>query len=379
MRCYRYCVGTLSIMLGLSGCGGNDTETGNRAVPETFSEQQTELKQELGRRLYFDAMLSEPAGQSCASCHQPAAGFADPDSELPVSRGVNPALFGSRNTPTAAYAAFSPEFHFDPVEGTYIGGLFLDGRAATLEAQAKGPFLNPVEMGNPDAATVVAKVAQADYAPLFKQVYGDNTFSDNSLAYDHIADAIAAFERSALFSPFSSKYDAYLEGKAQLSDSEQRGLLLFNDEHKGNCAACHPNAKQPDGSHPLFTDFSYDNLGVPKLKDSPFYHIDPKFNPEGDKVVDLGLGGVLKKPEENGKFKVPTLRNIALTAPYMHNGIFNTLEEVVQFYNSRDTDPQWGAPEVSENVNHNELGNLNLSDQEVKDIVAFLKTLSDGY
>jgi cytochrome c peroxidase len=233
-------------------------------------------------------------------------------------------------------------------------------------------------MGNADAAAVVAKVALADYAPLFKQVYGESAFGDSGKAYDQIADAIASFERTKLFSPFSSKYDAYLEGKVQLSESEKRGLELFNDEKKGNCAACHPSDKQEDGSHPLFTDYSYDNIGVPKLKENPFYHVDAKFNPDGDKVVDLGLGAIVKKPEENGKFKVPTLRNIALTGPYMHNGSFKTLEEVVEFYNSRDKSTKWGKPEVSENVNKDELGDLKLNAQEVKDIVAFMKTLSDG-
>lgn len=367
----------LLAMLVLNGCG-NGALTPVKEV-ESSPEQLVTMKASLGRKLYFDAMLSEPAGQSCASCHQPAAGFADPDSELPVSRGVNPALFGNRNTPTAAYAAFTPEFHFDEKEGLYFGGLFHDGRAATLEEQAKGPFLNPLEMGNADAAAVVAKVAQADYAPLFKQIYGENAFNNTTQAYDQVAEAIAAFERTKLFSPFSSKYDAYLQGKVQLSASEQRGLELFNDENKGNCAACHPSENQADGTPPLFTDFSYDNIGVPKLKQSPFYKVDSKFNPDGERVVDLGLGGVLHKPEENGKFRVPTLRNVALTAPYTHNGIFNTLEEVVGFYNSRDIDPGWGAPEVAENVNRDELGDLGLSADEIKDVVAFLKTLSDGY
>jgi cytochrome c peroxidase len=372
-----YASATLLVMLVLNGCGNSEATAAKEIKPSP--EQLVAMKESLGRKLYFDASLSEPAGQSCASCHLPSAGFADPDGELPVSRGVDPAHFGNRNTPTTAYAAFTPEFHFDEQEGLYIGGLFHDGRAATLEAQAKGPFLNPLEMGNADAAMVVAKVAQADYAPLFKQLYGENAFSDSGKAYDQIAEAIATFERSKLFSPFSSKYDAYLEGKVQLSESEKRGLDLFNDEKKGNCAACHPSEKSEDGSHPLFTDYSYDNIGVPKLKESPFYHVDAKFNPEGDKVVDLGLGAIVKNPEENGKFKVPTLRNVALTAPYMHNGAFKTLDEVVKFYNSRDKSSKWGTPEVGENVNKDELGDLKLSAQEEKDIVAFMKTMSDGY
>ena len=331
----------------------------------------------LGRKIYFDTHLSEPAGQSCASCHLPGAGFADPDAELPVSRGVNPQRFGNRNTPTAAYVAFNPVFHFDAEEGLYKGGFFHDGRAASLEEQAKGPFLNPVEMGNEDAEAVIAKVRQADYVMLFKQVYGADSLLDVDLAYDHVADAIASFERSEFFSPFSSKYDDYLRGSVALSAQEKRGLALFEDEKKGNCAACHPSQQSPDGAMPLFTDYSYDNIGVPKLKQSPFYSIDRRFNPEGDKVVDLGLGGVLNQPSEHGKFKVPTLRNIALTAPYMHNGSFTSLENVVDFYNTRDTDDKWGEPEVVKNVNDEELGDLKLTKKDVQDLVAFLKTLSD--
>lgn len=333
----------------------------------------------LGQKLYFDAALSEPAGQSCASCHLSTAGFADPDRELPVSRGIDPAHFGNRNTSTTAYVSFTPEFHFDDTEGLYIGGFFHDGRAHTLEEQAKAPFLNPLEMANPDQESVVRKVAQGDYAALFEEVYGKGAFDNVDQAYDHIADAIANFERSDFFSPFTSKYDYYLRGKAQLTEQELRGLEIFEDESKGNCAACHPSSIAEDGTLPLFTDYSYDNLGVPKLADSPFYQVDPKHNPEGAAVIDLGLGGVLNVSAENGKFKVSTLRNIAATPPYMHNGIFSTLREVVEFYNSRDTDSRWGEPEVNENVNHDELGDLGLTEQEVDDIVAFMLTLSDGY
>jgi cytochrome c peroxidase len=133
-----------------------------------------------------------------------------------------------------------------------------------------------------------------------------------------------------------------------------------------------------DQPKPVFTDFSYDNLGTPKNKNNPFYTLDAKHNPEGASWIDLGLGGELKKASENGKHKVPTLRNIAKTAPYMHNGVFKTLKEVVDFYNKRDVG-SFDLPEVAENVNKDELGNLGLTDAEVADIVAFLGTLTDGY
>ncbi len=364
-------VGAL-LTLVASVCAAPDSKPAER-------EQAIADKVLLGSKLFFDMSLSEPPGQACASCHLPSAGFADPDAELPVSRGVNPRHFGNRNTPTVAYAAFTPPFRFDKEEGLYLGGFFHDGRAATLEAQAKGPLLNPLEMGNAGPERVIAKVRQADYAPLFEQLYGPEAFADVAQAYDHLADAIATFERSDFFSPFSSKYDAYLRGQVELTPQEKRGLDLFEDEKKGNCAACHPSEKGEDGSHPLFTDFSYDNLGVPKLKESPFYHVDKRFNREAERVIDLGLGGVLGKVSENGKFKVPTLRNIAITAPYMHNGFFSTLEEVLDFYNSRDTDKKWPAPEVAENVNDEEMGDLDLSREEQQALIAFLKTLTDGY
>jgi cytochrome c peroxidase len=153
---------------------------------------------------------------------------------------------------------------------------------------------------------------------------------------------------------------------------------LFEDEDKGNCAACHPSQPSDDGTPPLFTDFTYDNLGVPKNPENPFYYL-PKFlNPSGVDFVDLGLGGTLNKPSENGKFKVPSLRNIAKTSPYIHNGLFKNLRQVVAFYNTRDVGP-WPQPEVRMNVNHDELGNLGLSEQEIDDIVAFMHTLTDGY
>lgn len=352
-------------------------------------------KERLGRMLVNDTRLSEPAGQSCASCHDAKFATTDPDKGTPTSQGVNPALFGNRNTPTAMYMAFSPAFHFDEGEGLYLGGQFLDGRAATLEEQAKGPFLNLLEMANTSKQQVVDKVRSADYALLFEHVYGPDVFSDNDDAYDKIADAIAAFERTRVFNKFTSKYDAYLAGKAQLSTQDMRGLELFERVDKGNCAACHPSRPAEDGTPPLFTDFSYDNLGVPKNPHNRFYRMGKEFNPDGWRFVDKGLGGFVGLASEDGKFKVPTLRNIALTSPYMHNGYFSTLKGVVEFYNTRDTKPAcpqaflsdgqaiakgcWPAPEVESNVNGDELGNLSLTSQEVNDIVAFMHTLTDGW
>lgn len=352
-------------------------------------------KERLGRLLFNDTNLSEPAGQACATCHDVKVAFTDPDKQTPTSQGVHRDLFGNRNSPTAMYAAYSPAFHFDEDEGLYVGGQFLDGRAATLEEQAKGPFLNPLEMANDSKYQVVEKVRSADYTRLFKQVYGRDVFGNAEDAYDKIADAIAAFERTRAFNKFTSKYDAFLAGKAKLNPQEALGLKLFEDEKKGNCAACHLSRPDEDGRPPLFTDFTYDNLGVPKNPNNKFYGMARKFNPEGKNFVDKGLGNFVGLASEDGKFKVPTLRNIAVTGPYMHNGYFTTLRGAVDFYNTRDvkrlcaqelvSEEQaarracWPKPEVETNVNRDELGNLKLTDKEVDAIVAFMHTLTDGW
>lgn len=354
----------------------------------------------LGEALFFDTNLSEPAGQSCATCHEPTKAFADPGAV--TSKGVIPPLVGNRNTQTIMYSAFSPAFQFKiekdeegKEEGLYVGGQFWDGRAASLEEQAKGPFVNPLEMANPDEATVVAKVRRAKYAPLFEDIFGTGALSDPKLAYDRIAQALAEFQRTRAFLPFTSKFDAWRAGTAQLTEQELRGLRLFDDKDKGNCAACHPSQPGPNGEPPLFTDFTYDNLGVPRNPDNPFVTLPAHLNPAGESFVDLGLGAIVRKEEENGKFKVPTLRNITLTAPYMHNGYFHTLEGVVEFYNDRDVRPVctggkvtesqareqgcWPAPEVSANLNRDEMGRLGLTREEIADIVVFMKTLTDGW
>jgi cytochrome c peroxidase len=344
-------------------------------------------KAELGRKLFFDTRLSEPEGQSCASCHDPQTGFADPHRELPVSLGAIRSRVASRNAPTVGYAAFSPPLHFDPtqrpgtMEGMYVGGQFWDGRVSTLEDQAKQPLVNPVEMNVPDSDAVVARVRSAGYTQEFEALFGRGALDDPNAAHQRIVEAIAEFERSSEVSPFTSKYDLYLEGKATLTEAEARGLALFSGNAK--CKNCHSMDAGPTGQ-PLFTNFGYQNIGVPKNPDNPFYTLDPALNPAGANFVDLGLGGFLNDPKQNGKHKIPSLRNVAVTAPYMHNGVFKTIREVVVFDNTRDVG-QWPPPEVAENVHRHmppmagTFGRLGLADQEVDDIVAFLQTLTDGY
>lgn len=357
--------------------------SGCRQEAESLSELEVqEYKVLLGAKIFNDINLSSPAGQSCASCHDSNAGFADPDSDFPTSEGAISGRFGSRNTPAIGYSVFTPPFHFDQAEGLFIGGQFLDGRASDLKSQAAGPFTNPLEMNNRSNNEVTEKVRLSSYANLLVRVYGEQDFYDDEITFSNILDAIVAFESSELFNPlqFTSRFDRYLAGEQILTEQEIRGMGLFIAEDKGNCAACHPI----EGSlllPPLFTDFSYDNLGVPKNPDNLFYQQIVEFNPAGTDFIDLGLGAALNPAsEENlGKFKVPTLRNIGLTAPYMHNGVFKTLQDVVSFYNSRDIDARWGEPEELRNMNTEELGNLGLTAQEEADIVAFLQTLNDGY
>lgn len=368
-------------------------------------------EQWLGQQLFEDSNLSEPAGQSCASCHDPKQAFTGNagSSIEAVALGSRPNIFGGRNVPTAMYAMYAPAFGFAAetdgqgmTEHVPTGGQFWDGRADDLEAQARGPFLNPREMNNADAAAVVAKVGKASYAGLFREVYGENALNDSAAAYIKISEAIAAYERTEAFAPFASRFDDYLKGKEQLTADELAGFELFKNKEKGNCIACHTgNVDSKEPKDWLFTDFTYDALGVPRNPDIPD-NADAAY-------FDLGLckqEGLADKAPAGvdteafcGAFKVPTLRNIEKTAPYMHNGAIKTLREVVQFYVTRDTSPeQWypsdgmgGYQKFNDlpmmyhaNVNTSEApydkkpGEMpRLSDSEIDSVVAFLKTLTD--
>jgi cytochrome c peroxidase len=382
--------------------------------------------EDLGRELYFDKTLSRNGNQSCAECHDPKFGFTGPKVAVnqrgAVYAGSFRQRFGNRKPPSAAYATFAPILDFDAAEGLWIGGNFWDGRATGEKLgnpaadQALGPFLNPVEQALPDRSCVVYLVREGSYADLFHAVWGvdladlefptdmkqqcrrsagdfDVEFSPEEnlaldLNYDRVGLSIAAFEASAEVNPFSSKYDAWKAGMAEFTEQEELGFELFTDEEVF-CADCHvADLTDPQD---LFTDFSFDNLGVPRNPENPVYASDPGF-------VDLGLGGFLRDATRYGKQKVPTLRNVDKrpgtqpTKAYMHNGYFKTLEQVVHFYNTRDVkDPCpgpytadeamaadcWPAPEVAENVNSDELGDLGLTAEEEAAIVAFMRTLSD--
>ena len=328
----------------------------------------------VGALLFADTSLSEPPGQSCADCHAASEAFADPESDHVTSQGAVAGRFGKRNSPTAMYARFVPPLAWDADHGRWSGGLFWDGRADTLEAQARAPLVTPFEMNNPDAARVVEKVRGAPYASAFLAVFGAGALDDPDAGLQHVAEALAAFERSAAFAPFSSKYDRWAAGKATLSDAEARGLAIFEDAARGNCASCHPP--------PLFTNFAYVNLGVPRYANNPFYRMPPDVNPDGEAFVDHGLMGTVGDAAADGRFRVPILRNVAVTAPYAHNGYFENLQYVVDFHNTRDVgSPEvgpWPAPEVPATVEREGVGHQGLSPDEVLDLVAFLGTLTDG-
>jgi cytochrome c peroxidase len=372
---------TLVAVCILGGCKSPQRDYSNGKVSNSSTvsvDSAFSIKERLGKLLFFEKSLSTPPGQSCSSCHAPEVAFADPETELPVSKGARPGIYGNRNDMTITYAAFVPPLHRNKEEGIWVGGLFWDGRANSLAEQAQGPPLNPLEMSNPDTLTIAGKLRALGYAGLFTEAYGADALRNPGIAFTNMADAIEAYEKTSEVSPFSSKYDYWLRGETELSKQELRGLKLFEAEDKGNCAACHPSSASEDGSSPLFTDFTYDNLGVPRNPENPFYSLPPELNPDGFAFVDFGLGKTVNDPAQNGKFRVPTLRNVAVTPPYLHNGVFKTLFNVVAFYNTRDV-AKWPAPEVAENVNKEELGELGLTNQELEDIVAFLRTLTDGW
>lgn len=399
-----------------------------------FSEELAEL----GDQIFDDLNLSLNRNQACNTCHMEAWGFTGPDPAInaagAVYEGSIAGAFGDRKPPSSAYSTLSPVFDFvRQAGGLFVGGNFHDGRAtgerlgSPAAQQAQGPFLNPVEQALPDAACVVYRVREeSPYADDYVALWGDAILRirfpapavmdricstpvavagrhvplapvDRALVsqeYDNIAYAIAVYEQSHAL--FSSRFDAARRGQYQLSREEQLGFALF--QGKGGCARCHVSS----GQQPAFTDHTFDNLGVPRNPLNPVYAVDPGF-------VDVGLGGFLAtRPQwagfaaaERGKMRVPTLRNVdrrpypGAVKAYMHNGAFKSLEEVVRFYNTRDVLPRcpsdglahrsewgkscWPAPEVPENVNTANLGDLGLTPDEEAAIVAYLRTLTDGY
>ncbi|MGE5124208.1 MAG: cytochrome-c peroxidase [Acidobacteriaceae bacterium] len=412
----------------------------------------------LGKAMFFDESLSVNGSQACAACHGPEVGFTGPDAAVnaagAVYQGALPNHFGNRKPPASAYAGDSPLLHFDETEAGWFGGMFWDGRATgmtlgdPLAEQAQGPFLNPLEQAIASPQVLCVKVKQADYAGLFEQVWGAGSLNcarDVAGVYEKIGLSVAAYERSSEVNPFSSKFDLFWDSAAGagkdvtlikcgtgggmggggmgcpgggtdpnrwtafrnlgLTDAELQGLAVFNT--RAGCSSCH--SLQPSSAgYPLFTDFGYDNIGIPKNPDNPFYDMPEAWNPDGENWVDYGLGGYLLSagysPDiyepEMGKHKVPTLRNVDLRPSadfikaYGHNGYFKSLEDIIFFYHWRammDNGCMGGGmgggmgcegmadmfppPEVDQNRAMLSVFPV----MQIDNIVAFLRTLSDGY
>ncbi len=413
----------------LTGCGGGDSTSNMAAAdpsvaaaapapanpppprsvptppPPPPSTPTLTSRARLGQSIFNDPNLSEPRGTACVACHQANQGFAgNHGARIGVAQGSTPTALGLRNAMTNSYAGSVGALQFVTTDGETEaqGGHFWDGRADTLALQALGPLLNPLEMNNPTRQAVIEKIMAAPYAAQFRAEFGPNVFANTDTAFTQIGVAIAAFETAAL-QPFSSKYDAVVRGRAQFTTQQARGMALFQDPKRANCAGCHlmnPGSGKPEDS--LFSEFTYYATGIPRNTSIP-RNANPAF-------YDLGLCG----PERTaptlpanaapgvtindfcGKFRMPTLRNVAERPAYMHNGFFNNLAEVVRFYSTRNSNPQrwYGSTGLANDLPAQYRANLEttkapfnrprvqgpvLTEAEIADVVAFLGTLSDGF
>lgn len=387
----------------------------------------------LGKQIFFDRTLSASGMQSCASCHSPQRSYA-PDNAFPVQLGgAHMSEAGYRPPPSLAYLYRQAPFSIGPDQGdtdapvdmTQLatqaagtqraqktalaapaapamvpqGGLFWDGRADTLQIQALGPLMNPVEMANATEADVARKLLHTKYLDQFKQIFGPSIVNNPSLLISEALFAVGRYQiEDQSFHAFTSKYDYWLEGKARLTHAELRGLQLFNDKDKANCAGCHLSQPSRDGLPPVFTDTQYEALGVPRNPAIPA-NKDPKF-------FDMGVCGpfrddLAQQTQYCGMFLTPTLRNAAERKVFFHNGVYHDLRQVMDFYNLRNTSPEKIYPrDASGKVQkYNDLpvqyqANIDstdapfdrkpgdrpaMTDQDIQDIIAFMKTLSDGY
>ena len=351
----------------------------------------------LGRAIFFDTGLARTGTLACAGCHDPRHAYGPP--------GADALRLGLRAAPSLRYLNQLPAFtehhtENDGDDGSDLGptgGHTWDGRAGSAREQAREPLIAAHEMGGPTVAAVEARLRGAPYAAELQALFGPAVFDRPEAAFDAALLALEVFQQSpADFYPFTSRYDAVLRGQARLSAPEARGLALFNDPSKGNCASCHPSEIRPDGAFPLFTDFGHIAIGVPRNR-AIAANADPGF-------FDLGLCGPLRtdladRAEYCGRFRTPSLRNVALRRSFFHNGAIATLDEAVRFYAQRDTDPaRWygrdaqGRARRFDDLPARHHGNVEtgppfgaapgetpaLSEAEIADIVAFLKTLTDA-
>ena len=369
-------------------------------------ERAAEL-QALGARLFRDRSLSASGKLACASCHDPAHGFAPANGLAVQMGGADMRQPGTRAAPSLTYLEATPPFteHFfdsdddgdESVDNGPTGGLTWDGRVDRGRDQARIPLLSSYEMANKDAAAVAARVEKAGYAASLRRIFKAKLDTPETL-FDAAVEALEVYEQDyRLFYPYSSKYDAFLAGQAELGPAEARGLALFEDPAKGNCASCHISERANNGAPPEFTDYGLIAIGVPRNRAIPA-NADPHY-------FDLGLCGPERKdfrdrPEYCGLFKTPSLRNVARRRVFMHNGVFTSLRQVIEFYVERDTDPgKWYAHNADGTVEkYDDLpaayhDNVNvdppfdrkpgdkpaLDAAEIDDVIAFLGTLTDGY
>ncbi|MBB3212261.1 cytochrome c peroxidase [Herbaspirillum sp. Sphag1AN] len=375
-------------------------------APANIERGKVQEMTALGRNLFFDPALSASGKQSCASCHSPEFAYGPPNRLATQFGGADLKRPGTRAAPSLRYLQTVPPFseHFhdddndDSIDAGPTGGLTWDGRADSTHDQARIPLLSAHEMGNPDEASVAAKLRRAPYANQLRAVFGATVLDHDASAFKAALMALEVFQESpADFYPYSSKYDAYLRKQVALSPQEKRGLMLFNAPDKGNCASCHISEIAPNGAFPQFTDYGLIALGVPRNKDivanaNPLYHDFGLCGPDRHDFID--------RPEYCGLFKTPTLRNVALRQSFFHNGVMHNLKDVLHFYVERDSAPhKWyphnrnGSirkfddllPQYTVNVNMDPPfgghpgDKTALNDAEIEDVIAFLKTLTDGY
>jgi cytochrome c peroxidase len=407
---------TALLVAALLGCAASAAEPADSAPalpwgqdpPSHQAYARATALAALGRQMFSDTRLSGSGAISCASCHDPANHFA-PSNARPVQKG-GPRLdrVGTRATPGLTYVTATPFFteHYfesedegdESLDQGPTGGRTWDGRVNRPRDQAGIPLLESNEMANESEAAVVAHVALTPYAAQLRQLYGAGIFADTHRAFTAVGEALEAYEETPTeFSSFTSKYDAVLRGQVQMTPQEARGLAAFNDPRRGNCFHCHRSQLSMSGTLPLFTDYGFIALGVPRNRDIPA-NADPKF-------FDLGACGPQRKDlagraEFCGLFKAPSLRNVATRHSFYHNGVFHSLDQAVAFYATRDTNPErWypvgpdGVVRKFDDLPPGYRGNVDteppldrhpgqppaMSEQDVADIVTFLQTLTDGY
>jgi len=385
----------------LIGCGSSSSNDGDE-------QSKLDTKEKLGKSLFFDKNISRTRNTSCATCHDPKHGFVDARYKVAGDNNpVNGALsvgddgksLGGRNAPTAAYAMFSPEFDPDEIKG----GQFHDGRAATLKVQAMGPPLDGAEMMMPNRESVVDRLKEnPKYVTAFKALYGENIFNDTDGAFEAMAESIAKFEKTDEFAPFDSKYDKYvscIEGgkdsstcltEGKWSDSEKLGMELFFDKDQTNCVMCHQLKDNSGEAGETFTNYKYHNIGVPK--NLVALQARAKLGLADANATDHGVFAqdAITNTSKDGAVKIPTLRNVAITAPYMHNGKFQKLSTVLKYYNhmgdggtgaresiNPETNKAWGEPDVKTSISKEKLTMPELDDTKLKALEAFLGTLTD--